>query len=311
MLRLIFWLTLIVSSHAHFDVPCSQDPQTYPRHIEHSPCFSTLIHDIFVFGDSYSDNGQRPLTREDYAANDFNTTRWSNGPVTMEYFSKLIGANLHNYANSGATINNTIASRNTGDLADQYMAFQQDGKMTAAGSTAYVFWFGVNDLHDIFVQHMEEDRARLVQDALNSLLHVMDVVYRANTGSLAARYFMVFSPPPLQYLPKLANQFNDTHTKDQLGQLVLQYNDGLRTVLVSLVDKHPDARTIFYDTHRFLSEFFIAKSPFTNLFDPCLTEAGVCADPQQHFWWDSWHLSTVTHQLIASDAVHSLHRSNE
>ncbi|KAI8074372.1 GDSL-like Lipase/Acylhydrolase-domain-containing protein [Gongronella butleri] len=296
---------------AHFDVPCQNDTQVYPTNTTINPCFATQFRDIFIFGDSYTDNGPRPLTESDYKSNNFSQLRNTNGPVTLEYFAKYMGVNLHNYANSGATIDNKISPRKTGDAHDQYQAFKQDGKMTASGSTAYVFWFGVNDIHDIFTHHVQIERPYLVKKTLESLRSVLEDVYMGNTGSLSARYFVLFGLIPIEHMPILANSFQEGRTRRQLDNLIHAFNEGLKKVGQSLTAEHPDARVLFYDLHEFVAQQFDAPSPFKVLNRPCTALNFTCTDPDKHFWWDEWHPTTAANKLMALDAIQKLHKPNE
>ncbi|EPQ29332.1 uncharacterized protein PFL1_03087 [Pseudozyma flocculosa PF-1] len=117
---------------------------------------------IVSFGDSYTDCGnQRGGTCPNPVLPNGSTVppatgatadyqygrRASNGRTWVEDLAQNIGAQLYNFASSGATVDRNIipASRFDNDMASEYQKFQQAAIKTNPQTTMCTFFFGIND----------------------------------------------------------------------------------------------------------------------------------------------------------------------
>ena len=83
----------------------------------------------------------------------------------------------------------------------------------------------------------------------------------------------------------------------------LQWNVALETALGSLA--LPGASIGFLDLYG-LGKDPLLLAGFANTTDACLTSAGVCPDPTQYFYWDSFHPTSRTHASIADYAARAV-----
>lgn len=103
------------------------------------------INNIVVFGDSYSDIG--------------NKQRLTNGPLWSEDLAVGWNASLYSFAFSGAVCNNDIYSKETTfipSITDQVEMYYNQNLDLIPEETAFIFWVGVNDVYKIFENQKSE-----------------------------------------------------------------------------------------------------------------------------------------------------------
>lgn len=96
------------------------------------------IKNIVVFGDSYSDVG--------------NKQKLTNGPLWSEHLAVGWEASLYSFAFSGSVCNNNMYKdqQDIPSIVDQVEMYYKQNLSLKAEETAVIFWVGVNDIYKIF-----------------------------------------------------------------------------------------------------------------------------------------------------------------
>lgn len=108
------------------------------------------IKNIVVFGDSYSDVG--------------NKQKLSNGPLWNEHLAVGWEAQLYNFAFSGAVCNNDMYATQKESyipsIVDQVEMYYKQNLSLKAEETAVIFWVGVDDIYKIFDEFKQENQQK-------------------------------------------------------------------------------------------------------------------------------------------------------
>lgn len=122
------------------------------------------IKNIVVFGDSYSDVG--------------NKQRLTNGPLWSEHLAVGWNASLYSFAFSGAVCENDMYLKQSSSesfipsIVDQVEMFYKQNLQLNMDETAIVFWVGVNDVYKIFEKNKGTYiRIRLIGNQFSHLFH--------------------------------------------------------------------------------------------------------------------------------------------
>lgn len=249
--------------------------------------------------------------------------RFCNGPVAVEVLAKGMGVEIENHAFSGALsgyltlipgIPLGVLSQVTEHLNRQSLVPSLPtvpvvggifsvlpGTGRADPKALYVIWTGPDDYY--FPGGMNAltayKAAANIQQAITSLY---------NTG---ARYFFVPTMPDLGITPR-ARQLD----KQQPGYIAnaskysLQFSDVLGKALQASAQRYPQARIMSFDTLSFLkAEMDKGRAEGKNLTDAChpgglnLTQfetRPVCADPDNHLFWDDNHPTAEANRRLGS-----------
>lgn len=231
------------------------------------------ISSVNVFGDSLSDSGSLAILADGAFCPPppYDGCRLSNGPVWAEVFAEGLGLSADT-AYGGGT-NYAIGGQRTDDVLDtQIPAFLFNNGFVADSDALYVVWAGGND----FLQNDPPgtfNPETSVENVINSIL------------GLSAAGAMDFLIPNLAVLDPWAFEFN-ARLKAALDELV-----GLNIIQ--------------FDVFSLLLD--VVSNPdnygFTNATDPCLTEMGICANPDEFLLWDSVHPTAAGHAIIAAAAL--------
>lgn len=231
------------------------------------------ISSVNVFGDSLSDSGSLAILADGAFCPPppYDGCRLSNGPVWAEVFAEGLGLSADT-AYGGGT-NYAIGGQRTDDVLNtQIPAFLFNNGFVADSDALYVVWAGGND----FLQNDPPgtfNPETSVENVINSIL------------GLSAAGAMDFLIPNLAVLDPWAFEFN-ARLKAALDELV-----GLNIIQ--------------FDVFSLLLD--VVTNPdnygFTNATDPCLTEMGICANPDEFLLWDSVHPTAAGHAIIAAAAL--------
>jgi phospholipase/lecithinase/hemolysin len=254
------------------------------------PAFAVSFDSLISFGDSLSDTGSGPPTPPDYGG------RFTNGPVWEEYLASSLGipaANTADYAIGGATSGTTgIGGVQTG-LLTQVSGYVASPVQPGA-TTLYTVWAGGNDAIAA-VLGGTDPVAAANQAATNIASAIMQL---AGTG---AQYFLVPNLPNGGLFPLAAQLGVDPV---QANQLTLYSNAQLDAALAPLSASL--GITIYRaDVYALFQQIVANPGAFglTDVVNPCETGSGasamVCANPDQHLFWDDVHPTTGVHALIA------------
>lgn len=265
---------------------------------------------IYVFGDSFSDNGNL------YKANGgvvppsppYYQGRSSNGPVWAEYLAQDLGltpdqsTNLA-YGGASSGLYNFAAPSSLPSLYLTGLLSQVDNFTAASESVdpnaLYIVWAGGNDF--------------LFGGVTAPSQPVMNI--STAVGSLAAvgaKNIMVVNLPNLGNLPGTINSTASSF----LSYLTTEYNASLATSLETLSQQLSGVNIISFDVNSLFNQVFAnpGQYGFTNVTDSCIGNSGLAilpasstsdacnTNPSEFFFWDSIHPTTTAHEIIAENA---------
>ncbi|KAK4235278.1 carbohydrate esterase [Achaetomium macrosporum] len=305
--------------------------------------FQTLV----TFGDSYTDNGRlayyinnggkapppgvyHPVT---------NTTA-SGGLSWAQYAAQDAGANLMDYAVSGAVCSNEIVSRwfdyinrtFPAILEDEMPSFQADvtykslyPRRTAA-NTVYAVWIGTNDLGEGAFLTDSQTPSKTISDLVSCVFSVFDRIYK--TGG---RRFVLLNTGPLELAPLYAHpdnggtgdsQFWTTKTQyniTEYSQKIREYATSVNTmyeygvpVQVALKNRWPKATFDIFDVHSLLLDIYNEPAKYldapynaSGYYHHCPPAGSPCVDQpgslNGYLWYDELHPSNKTSSIIAKN----------
>lgn len=269
------------------------------------------ISQVFVFGDSLSDNGNAfALTSGAYPNFPYFPGRVSNGLVWAEPMASDLGVVLTNYAVAGA-------QTGTGNVnADDFPTLANTGLLSQVGQFASDLGAGMPDTGAIYVVFAGannfcadcfgpgDDPVPIIQQG------VMDVLTAVGTlQAIGAQKFVVFGLPDLGVTPRaIAAGQVIPGIEEQLSLLTDAWNAALFTNLAGLFPTPADQmnlvtidiaqilRTVVQDPGAFgftnVTEACLAVGCNTQTLDPAL-------DPDGFLFWDDIHPTRATHALLA------------
>ncbi len=270
---------------------------------------SNDITEIFVFGDSLSDSGNSfALTLGAIPPSPpYNSGRFSNGSVAVEYLAEDLGLTLvpfyddeagNNFAVGGAKTG--IGNSNNDDIApflpgvtlpglseqiDNFEASLDNGN--AEHDALAIVWAGPNDFLDYLGGSVPADPAVLIEDGVDN---IVDNVTRLT--DLGIKNLVVPNMPSLGRLPFSA-EFADEATA-----ITIAYDGGLSLALGNLA---LEAEIVEVDL--FTANETIAANPeqfgLSNVTDPLLFSGLDPNDTTGFFFWDIFHPTTEAHALFA------------
>lgn len=262
---------------------------------------TTNFSQIVVFGDSLSD------TENTFAATatqlppspPYFEGRASNGLLWVEYLADDLGLSRdrrQNYAFFGAT----SGKDNTAPLPANAPILpglqQQLENFKAKNSKAdpkalYVIWVGANDYlgseqTDPFVP-------------INNISSAVSTLARSG-----AKNFLVVNLPDLGRIPATKDNIEVASNLNALSQF---HNLGLRATLKVLSQK-TDLNIVSVDVNSLFRRAIANPAEFglKNVTDACLTQAGVCSNPNEYLFWDNVHPTTGVHELVGELALSNL-----
>ncbi|KAG2173335.1 hypothetical protein INT43_004709 [Umbelopsis isabellina] len=245
----------IVNTRARV-VNCTSDAEIYPAGINRSQCYQNYLKRLVVFGDSWTENGDGPLTQASYLQDGF-LGRAVNGPTWAEYLTVENGIDLYDFAVAGATANNTNVPRGIPDVqqqVQQYLTYTGNASLPSA-STLYAIWIGVNDIHDIYTNNNASDqRAAKVEIAAESVLNAVNTLYQKSK----ARRFLLPATPPIGYLPILTNGSSSAHHQPA-DELAKSFNHRVKHYLAEFRKEHQDAEIQTFNSYSYIMD--IIKDP--------------------------------------------------
>lgn len=258
-----------------------------------APAFAVSYNQMFVFGDSLSDDGNAyVLTGGLNPPSPPYAQRFSNGPVAVEYLAAWMGVGLspsmlggNDYAVGGATTGtgSAIGLWGTG-IKKQVGAFTTAHPAFDPAHTLFVVWGGPNDF-------LLSPFPWTVNSAVNNLANSITTL--ANAG---AQHILVPNMVDLGATP-LADALN---VESYLTSLTRSFNRTLAQRLNTL-DAALAAHIIQFDTFSAINAVLANPSAygFTNVDDACLYSPS-CTNPDSFLFWDLVHPTTYTHALLGT-----------
>lgn len=265
------------------------------------------ISQIFVFGDSLSDNGNAfALTQGAYPNLPYFPGRVSNGLVWVEPMASDLGVTLTNYAVAGAqtgtvNVNADEYPELTGTgLTTQVGQFTSDlGGGAADPGAIYAVFAGSNNFcGDCFGPG--DDPAPIIEAGVTDILTAVGTL--AATG---AQKFVVFGLPDLGLTPRaIAAGEIIPGIEAQLSQLTDVWNAALFSNLAGLglgdglvtIDTAQVLRDVVADPEAFglfnVTDACLLVGCNTQTLDPAL-------DPDGFLFWDDIHITRAAHSILA------------
>lgn len=253
------------------------------------------IHQVVVFGDSLSDNGnlyeymehQLPMSPPYYEG------RFTNGPVWIELLmDKLYPVNgqahLLDYAFGGAEIAlEEKADDGEFSLSNQIQTYLDAHNQTAFEDSLYVVWIGANNYFNL------PDNPDEVVDAVIKGI-------RLNVENLiahGAKQVMLLNIPNLSKVPAAI----EYDAVKELGYMSLEHNRRLKQLTQQLKATYPEVTFIDYDVTVVMDDLIEHPEQygFTNVVSTCseLEDEPQSMTSLKH----SLFLSTVQHQGMVLD----------
>lgn len=271
------------------------------------------LHNIVVFGDSLSDNGnlyelmkhQLPQSPPYYDG------RFSNGPVWVEhviasYFPASPTTHLLDYAVGGSGVSEDDEDDVLFTLKKQVNTYLLSHQDKASADDLYVVWIGANNYLGL-----PSDVAQTLQDVNNGIVHSIEVLI-----DKGAKHILLINIPDLGKTPA-ATEFD---AGDIMGIFSAQHNDMLRHSFNRLKQKHPQVDWLYFDLGSLFDDAIEhpASYGFTNVTETCsnsivdeftkksLLKMVASVTPKEHFdacegylFFDLVHPTAYAHRLIA------------
>ncbi|KAI0162135.1 carbohydrate esterase family 16 protein [Xylariaceae sp. FL1272] len=224
----------------------------------------TSVKNLFVFGDSYSDEGQLSyITSHNNSGPPPGTVIptsnfTASGGYTWPYFaSKKLGAKTYNYAVSGAVCSNEIVSRYLSSIDADFPSvkeyevptFQADVEYArntpnttffrdrTADNSVYALYVGTNDLGEGGFLRDQQIQGKVITDYIECIWTVFDSLY-----SSGGRRFVLFQTAPLETSPLYKAQENGgsgnvnywanktSYNETEYENKILEYTTTINTV---------------------------------------------------------------------------------
>lgn len=231
--------------------------------------FSSLIsaaplHNIVIFGDSLSDNGnlyefmkhQLPHSPPYYEG------RFSNGPVWVEhltasYFPNSSTTHLFNYAVGGSGVSEEDEDDVLFTLKKQVNTYLMSHEDKANADDLYIVWIGANNY-----LALPEEREKAVTEVTEGIGHSVQLLV-----DKGARHILLINLPDLGKTPA-AVEFDAT---EAMGHLSSQHNEKLYTLFNALKEKNSEVEWLYYDLATMFTD--VISHPdnygFTNVANTC------------------------------------------
>jgi phospholipase/lecithinase/hemolysin len=225
---------------------------------------ATPLHNIVVFGDSLSDNGNlyEFMKHQLPPAPPYYEGRFSNGRVWIEhlvasYFPESPNTHLLDYAFGGAG----VSEEDDDDVlftlrreVNTYLLAHQD---KASADNLYVVWIGANNY---LALPTELDKTiQEVNDGITKSLHRL--------VAKGAKHILVVNIPDLGSTPA-AIEFDAI---DSMTYLAKEHNKALHTTFTRLKQEHPDVQWLYFDMNQAFDEVLAHPESygFTDITGTC------------------------------------------
>lgn len=263
------------------------------------PAAASHFTGLVVLGDSLSDtgavfavtHGAVPASPPYYAG------RFSNGPVWPEYLGAALSIPVQNFAYGGAQTDRAnlfdgLFGIDFPGLTDE-IALVTGPSAVLDPDAIYVVWAGANDVRAALSKGQTPDIAAMVANILNAV----GALYAGG-----ARHVVVANLPDLGLTPE--GQASGS------GPIVTLLSEAFNEHLeAALTANAPTAIRfdVFQLMHRVIDD--PAEYGFTNVTAPCLTTAGVCAEPGAYLFWDHVHPTTHGHAVLADKFAKAINQA--
>ena len=288
-------------------------PRLYPQPEPPLPSTRLLPNgytQVISFGDSMSDTGNMLKVTNDLSGWKLPMEpnwqgRFSNGPVVLEVMASQLGRPLLNYAFGGGQSGRgglvPVYALQIGVLTQVDNYLDNLGAQRPADPQAlYVIWTGPDDLYEganIYKPWVVDQVSANVRTAMLKLYQ------------RGARQFFVPQMPDLSITPSARS-----HDRVQAGYISAarkrsaELAASLQKMLAAFAKQYPQAQVRTFATYSYSQQQAAqgARDGY-NVIDPCYTPpfmglpGPVCADPDQHLFWDENHPTAAGSRVIGTD----------
>lgn len=198
------------------------------------------LHQIVVFGDSLSDNGnlyefmnhQLPQSPPYYEG------RFSNGPVWVEYlvssyFPQNAKKHLEDYAVGGSGVSEDAEDDVLFTLKKQVATYLIAHEDKASEDSLYIVWIGANNYLGL-----PSDTEQTLKEVNDGITHSLELLV-----SRGAKHILLFNLPDLGRTPA-ALEFN---AAEVMGYFAHEHNARLLQMHYQLKQNYPEVEWIYYD----------------------------------------------------------------
>lgn len=270
-----------------------------------------LFNDVYVFGDSFSDDGNLfELTNGIFPEFDNFEGRFTNGRIWIETLIPQLGLEINpenNFAYGGATTGayNVLNSR-TDVLPDELIplpgiATQIDDFVSqnpvADSNALYVLWGGGNDYVGLGLTETEVD------EPINNLLASID-----RLADVGAKNILVPNVFDLGAIPLAIN--SSPEVQQRLAKATLAHNQALQIALEE-VEQNSEINIIQVDVYSALNQGIENPNDlgFSNVTEAYLDTNAT--NPDEFIFWNPIHPTVRSHDLFATQARQSLADASE
>ncbi len=262
---------------------------------------------LVVFGDSLSDTGNRfALEGGNFPGAPYFNGQFSNGPTYAGVLADSLGvsslnslAGGTNYAVGGAEINTydgSLTPPTTGatvvpPLTRQVDTFLESTNGVADPEALYVVLGGGNDLRTLAAGGTID-----ISQSASSLAGIV-----SDLSDAGANNILVSNLPNLGLTPEA--QAGGENGAALATAITVLLNNEIESALGDL-ELELDANVMMFDLFGVTNEIVSNPGAFglSNATDACFQGAtgAVCANPDEYFFWDQFHPSAATHEIIAA-----------
>lgn len=256
------------------------------------------INELVVFSTSLADNGNYAALYGSFPP-PYAPGRFTNGPVWVETLAQLIGVPVpqpHLLGGTNYAYPAALTGYGPGPLPGLlYIGPQIDtylSERTPTGNELLIVAGGQNNFDSG------------VTDPLVPVLHIVDhITDLANAGG---ENFMVTTAMPLGQRP----EYRGTPEEAYYDLLSVQFNALLVAAMVDL-ETALGIHIWVADSYGVWQTATTDPSTYglTNVLDPAWDGVTLVPDPDEHFWWDFTHPTTVVHSAIAHAAYDAIPES--
>ncbi|HRD70829.1 MAG TPA: SGNH/GDSL hydrolase family protein [Legionella sp.] len=223
------------------------------------------LHNIVVFGDSLSDNGNlyEFMKHQLPQSPPYFEGRFSNGPVWVEhlaetYFPTSSSIHLLNYAFGGAGVSEE------GEVDDVLFTLRREVESylvshqnQASDDTLYIVWIGANN-YLAMPEEVEQTLTDVNLGITHSLQRLVDH---------GAKHFLILNLPDLGRTPA-AIEFGSTQAMSYFAN---QHNDSLKKTIANFQMANPQVEWIYFDLNKMFGH--VLENPkeygFSNISGTC------------------------------------------
>lgn len=222
------------------------------------------LHDVVVFGDSLSDNGNlyEFMKRQLPQSPPYYEGRFSNGPVWIErlmeqYYPSNVSEHLFDYAFGGAGVSEEEDDDSLFTLKREVKTYLLAHGNVASEDSLYVVWIGANNYLG-----MPDEVEKTLKSVNDGIVHSLQSLV-----DKGAKHFLIVNIPDLGKTPA-ATEFNAV---DMLTYYSQKHNEMLLNSVNQLRQEYPKAQWHFYDMGSMFDEMIKNPAEFgvTNVSGTC------------------------------------------